>query len=71
MVLGSLILLGFIFGGFFKLDKSGEVKIPFFKKFGVLIFNWGTFIFVVYSILSIVLDIFTPLFEQYLEHFLA
>ena len=71
MVLGALILLGFIFGGFFKLDKSGEVKIPFFRRFGVLIFNWGTFIFVVYSILSIVLDIFAPLFEQYLEQFLA
>ena len=71
MVLGALILLGFIFGGFFKLDKSGEVKIPFFRRFGVLIFNWGTFIFVVYSILSIVLDIFAPLFEKYLEQFLA
>ena len=71
MALGALILLGFIFGGFFKLDKSGEVKIPFFRRFGVLIFNWGTFIFVVYSILSIVLDIFTPLIEQYLEQLLV
>ncbi len=64
MVIGGLILLGFIFGGFFKLDKSGEVKIPFFKKLGVLIFNWGTFIFVVYSILSVVLDIFLPVIEK-------
>jgi membrane protease YdiL (CAAX protease family) len=71
MVLGSLILLGFIFGGFFKLDKSGEVKIPFFKKLGVLIFNWGTIVFVAYSLLTILSNIFLPLFEQYLEQFLA
>lgn len=71
MVLGSLILLSFIFGGFFKLDKSGEVKIPFSKKLGVLIFNWGTVIFVAYSLITIVSDIFLPVIEKYLEQFLA
>lgn len=67
MVFGGLLIVSMILGGFFKLDKSGEVKIPFFKKLGVLIFNWGTIIFVGYSVVSIIANLLLPLIEQYLE----
>ncbi len=71
MFFGGLLIISMLLGGFFKLNKSGEVKIPFFKKLGVLLFNWGTFIFVAYSLINIVLEIFLPLIEQYIEQFLV
>ena len=69
MVVGALILIYMLCTGAFKLDKSGETKIPFFKKLGILIFNWGTFAFVAYSIISIVLELLLPLIEPWLENY--
>ena len=71
MFFGAIILFSMLVHGFFKLDKSGETKIPFFKRLGVLLFNWGTFVFVAYSLINIVLELFLPLIEQYLEQFLV
>ena len=66
MVVGAIILIYMLCTGFFKLDRSGETKIPFFKKLGILIFNLGTIVFVAYSILSIILMLFMPLIEQFI-----
>jgi membrane protease YdiL (CAAX protease family) len=66
MVVGAIILIYMLCTGFFKLDRSGETKIPFFKKLGILIFNLGAIVFVAYSIISIILMLFMPLIEQYL-----
>ena len=71
MFFGALILFFMLISGFFKLDKSGEVRIPFFKKLGILLFNWGTFAFVAYSLINIVLELFLPLIEEYLGEFLV
>ena len=68
---GGLLLLSMILKGYFKLPRDGEVKIPFFRKLGILFFNRGTIIFVVYSILSIISNLFMPLIEQYLENYLV
>ena len=69
MALGGLLILSMILGGFFKLKKDeNEVKIPFFKKLRILFFNWGTFLFVIYSIITIALDIFTPVIDKMLEN---
>ena len=64
IILGAWFLLNMLFKGYFKLPKGDEVKIPFGKKLGILFFNWGTVIFVVYSLVTILLDIFTPLIEE-------
>ena len=69
--IGGLLFLSMLFKGYFKLPRDGEVKIPFFKKLGILFFNRGTIIFVIYSILSIVANLFMPLIEQYLENYLV
>ena len=67
--IGGLIVLSMLLGGGFKLKKDeNEVKIPFFKKLGVLLFNAGTFFFVVYSIIVIVFAIFEPVIMQMLEN---
>jgi membrane protease YdiL (CAAX protease family) len=68
IIVGGIFLLSMIFGGFFKLNREGEVKIPFFRKLGVLIFNSGTIIFVIYSLINIVLNIFLPVINQYIEN---
>ncbi len=68
MIVGGIFLLSMIFGGFFKLNREGEVKIPFFRKFGVLIFNSGTIVFLIYSIANIIIYIFLPVINQYLEN---
>ena len=67
MIVGGIFLLSMIFGGFFKLNREGEVKIPFFRKLGVLIFNGGTIVFVLYSLINIVATLFLPLILQYIE----
>lgn len=67
MIVGGILLLSMIFGGFFKLNREGEVKIPFFSKLGILIFNGGTIVFLIYSIVSIILNIFLPVLLQYIE----
>lgn len=70
--IGGLLILSMVLGGYFKLKKDeGEVKIPFFKKLGTLIFNWGTLAFVIYSLVTIILDIFTPVIEKILENMAA
>lgn len=67
MIVGGILLLSMIFGGFFKLNREGEVKIPFFRKLGVLLFNGGTIVFLIYSFVSIILNIFLPVILQYIE----
>ena len=69
--IGGFLLLTMLFKGYFKLPRDGEVKIPFFKKLGILFFNWGTIIFVLYSVFTIIGNLFMPLFEQYLENYLV
>jgi hypothetical protein len=68
MIVGGIFLLSMIFGGFFKLNREGEVKIPFFRKLGVLIFNSGTILFLIYSIANIIIYIFLPVINQYIEN---
>ena len=65
---GGLIVLSMLLGGGFKLKKEeGEVKIPFFKKLGILFFNWGTFLFFIYSVIVIVYAIIEPVLTKMLE----
>ncbi len=68
MFIGGIMLISMIFGRFFKLDRKGEVKIPFFSKLGILIFNGGTFVFVLYSVINIIATLFLPVLLQYIEN---
>ena len=69
--IGGFLFLRMLFTGYFKLPKDGEVKIPFFKKLGILFFNKGTIIFVIYSAITILGNLFMPLLEKYLESYLV
>lgn len=64
---GGIILLIMIFGRKFKLDTSDEVKFGFFRKLRIYVFNIGTFIFVIYTVLNVLLILFLPVIEQALE----
>ena len=65
---GGLIVLSMLLGGGFKLKKDeNEVKIPFFKKLGILFFNWGTFLFFIYSVIVIVFAIIEPVLTKMIE----
>lgn len=69
--IGGYLFLRMLLTGYFKLPKDGEVKIPFFKKLGILFFNKGTIIFVIYSAITILGNLFMPLLEKYLESYLV
>ena len=64
---GGIILLIMIFGRKFKLDTSGEVKFGFFRKLRIYVFNLGTFILVIYTVITVLLNLFLPVIEQALE----
>lgn len=67
MFVGGIILLIMIFSGDFKLDRSDEVKMPFIWKLRTLIFNRGTLVFIIFSIITILVNLFLPVINQYLE----
>lgn len=58
IIIGLIVLLSMLVRGKFRLDKTGEVRIPFFSRFRILVFNRGTLFFLIFSILTIVGNLF-------------
>ncbi len=65
--IGGIILLIMIFGKKFKLDTSDEVKFGFFRKLRIYVFNGGTLLFFIYTVITVLLSLFLPVIEQALE----
>jgi hypothetical protein len=58
IIVGVIILFVMLFRGKFRLERDGEMKVPFFYSFRVLIFNRGTLFFLIFSILTIIGNLF-------------
>ncbi len=53
MLLGIILLVVMLAKGKFKLDKTGEVRLPFGYRLRGLVFNRGTLFFLIYSLIAI------------------
>lgn len=58
IIVGVIIFFVMLFRGKFRLERDGEMKVPFFYSFRVLIFNRGTLFFLIFSILTIIGNLF-------------
>jgi membrane protease YdiL (CAAX protease family) len=67
IIIGGFIFLRMLFGGKFKLDTKDEPKLGFFGTLRALVFNSGTILFVLYTIINVISNLFLPLLEEYMS----
>ncbi len=58
IVIGLIALFVMLVRGSFRIKREGDIKVPFFYSFRVLIFNRGTLFFLIFSILTIIGNLF-------------
>ena len=67
LIVGGIILVSMILRRKFRLDTTGEVKLGFFGTLRSLVFNRGTLLYIIYTAITIVSNLLTPILEKYLE----
>lgn len=58
IIIGLIAFFVMLVRGSFRIKREGDIKIPFFYGFRVLIFNRGTLFFLIFSILTIIGNLF-------------
>lgn len=58
IIIGLIVLFVMLVRGSFRIKRESDIKIPFFYGFRVLIFNRGTLFFLIFSILTIIGNLF-------------
>lgn len=64
IIIGIILLISMLVRGKFKLDRSGEVRLPFGYKVRGLVFNRGTLLFLIYSAVTILSNLFITYLYQ-------
>ena len=67
LIVGGIILVSMILRRKFRLDTTGEVKLGFFGTLRSLVFNRGTLLLIIYTAITVVSNLLTPILEKYLE----
>lgn len=67
MFIGGIILISMMLRRQFKIDTTGEVKIGLFGRLGILVFNRGTLLFLVYTVITVLSTLLLPLIEEYMN----